>query len=97
MANAVRFSARLSQNGFKEIFARDQARAKKLLAGLQPHGPAATQRRTGAAASSSGGSINVTDSGVTYTASVGVGSPATDYTLLIDTGKQSVVIEGRWS
>ena len=28
----------------------------------------------------------MTDAGVTYTASVGVGSPATQYTLLIDTG-----------
>jgi hypothetical protein len=31
-------------------------------------------------------SIDVTDSGVTYTMQVGVGNPATQYTLLIDTG-----------
>jgi hypothetical protein len=31
-------------------------------------------------------SIDVTDAGVTYTASVGVGSPAQTFTLLIDTG-----------
>ncbi|EPQ54402.1 acid protease [Gloeophyllum trabeum ATCC 11539] len=43
-------------------------------------------------APSSGGndsSIDVTDAGVTYTASVGVGSPATQYTLLIDTGSSN--------
>ena len=34
----------------------------------------------------SGAGVDVTDAGVTYTASVGVGSPATQYTLLIDTG-----------
>ncbi|KAF9481152.1 acid protease [Pholiota conissans] len=34
-------------------------------------------------------SIDVTDAGVTYTISVGVGSPATDYTLLIDTGSSN--------
>lgn len=30
--------------------------------------------------------VDVTDAGVTYTTSVGVGSPATQFTLLIDTG-----------
>ncbi|KDR83017.1 hypothetical protein GALMADRAFT_863793 [Galerina marginata CBS 339.88] len=34
-------------------------------------------------------SIDVTDAGVTYTMSVGVGSPATQYTLLIDTGSSN--------
>ncbi|KAI0087775.1 acid protease [Irpex rosettiformis] len=34
----------------------------------------------------SGAGVDVTDAGVTYTASVGVGNPATQYTLLIDTG-----------
>lgn len=44
---------------------------------------------TGAAppTSTPGGGVDVTDAGVTYTASVGVGSPATQYTLLIDTGR----------
>jgi len=42
------------------------------------------------AATGSGGSdIGVTDASVTYTASVGVGSPATQYTLLIDTGSSN--------
>lgn len=44
---------------------------------------------TGAAppTSTPGGGVDVTDAGVTYTASVGVGSPPTQYTLLIDTGR----------
>lgn len=37
----------------------------------------------------SGAGVDVTDAGVTYTASVGVGSPATQYTLLIDTGSSN--------
>ncbi|KAI0766435.1 acid protease [Trametes elegans] len=39
--------------------------------------------------SSSGDGVDVTDAGVTYTAAVGIGSPATDYTLLIDTGSSN--------
>lgn len=34
-------------------------------------------------------SVDVTDAGVTYTMQVGIGSPATDYTLLIDTGSSN--------
>ncbi|KAF7348297.1 Acid protease [Mycena sanguinolenta] len=34
-------------------------------------------------------SVDVTDAGITYTMSVGVGSPATQYTLLIDTGSSN--------
>ncbi|EKM51579.1 uncharacterized protein PHACADRAFT_261805 [Phanerochaete carnosa HHB-10118-sp] len=44
---------------------------------------------TGTAPSSDGTGVDVTDAGVTYTASVGVGSPATSYTLLIDTGSSN--------
>ncbi|KAI0648160.1 acid protease [Trametes meyenii] len=46
---------------------------------------------TGAAppSSTTGGGVDVTDAGVTYTASVGVGNPATQYTLLIDTGSSN--------
>ncbi|TBU39183.1 acid protease [Dichomitus squalens] len=39
--------------------------------------------------STPGGGVDVTDAGVTYTASVGVGSPPTQYTLLIDTGSSN--------
>src|ERR1700734_762129 len=38
---SVPFTTRLTQNGARDILARDQARAKKLLSGLHPHGPAA--------------------------------------------------------
>ncbi|KAI0755096.1 acid protease [Daedaleopsis nitida] len=40
-------------------------------------------------APSSGAGVDVTDAGVTYTTSVGVGNPPTDYTLLIDTGSSN--------
>jgi len=51
----------------------------------------------GLAASASGqnkraSSFSVTNTAVTYTANVGVGSPATDYTLLIDTGSSNTWI-----
>ncbi|KAH9931674.1 acid protease [Epithele typhae] len=80
---AVPFVARLSCRGSgKEIVARDLARARKIMQGMNPHGPAAFHE-----ALCSG--VDVTDAGVTYTASVGVGNPATDYTLLIDTGSSN--------
>lgn len=44
----------------------------------------------GGAPTDSGAGVDVTDAGVTYTASVGVGSPATQYTLLIDTGASHI-------
>ena len=43
---------------------------------------------TGSEPTSGGTGVDVTDAGVTYTATVGVGSPATKYTLLIDTGER---------
>ena len=43
----------------------------------------------GAPTSTPGGGVDVTDAGVTYTASVGVGNPPTQYTLLIDTGSSN--------
>ncbi|KIJ62534.1 hypothetical protein HYDPIDRAFT_114177 [Hydnomerulius pinastri MD-312] len=44
---------------------------------------------TGSGSTGAGSSIDVTDTGVTYTTSVGVGEPATQYTLLIDTGSSN--------
>jgi hypothetical protein len=38
---SVPFTTRLTQGGARDILARDRARAKKLLSGLHPHGPAA--------------------------------------------------------
>jgi len=43
-------------------------------------------------APAAGQSIDVTDAGVTYTMSVGVGSPPTQYDLLIDTGSSNTFI-----
>lgn len=101
----------------RAILERDRARAQKLLAGINPHGPKVhhdtrfreelfNARRkkhhhgsggdpssgdppTTGPGSGTGDGVDVTDAGVTYTADVGVGSPATDYTLLIDTGSSN--------
>lgn len=93
---------RAAQNGARELLQRDRARAAKLLAGISPHGPHAFLEsfqypkhcgKTGTLASpaheNTQRSVDVTDAGVTYTMSVGVGSPATTYNLLIDTGSSN--------
>lgn len=87
---ALPFSSRV-KHGAKHILTRDRARAQKLLAGLHPHGPLGFRRAQEELStdSLSGSSIDVTDAGVTYTLPVGVGSPATQYTLLIDTGSSN--------
>ncbi|KAF7299716.1 Acid protease [Mycena chlorophos] len=85
------------------ILARDQARARKFLQGVGPFGPKIHHKRKHhhhhkhefqelAANVAGSGSVDVTDASVTYTMSVGVGSPATDYTLLIDTGSSNTWI-----
>jgi hypothetical protein len=119
---SVPFVGRIVARAGRELVARDQARAQKILQGVRPHGPIGVVERrkrhhhhhhhghghssgaaasdpgsgtgsgtgggsTGTAPSSSGTGVDVTDAGVTYTASVGVGNPPTQYTLLIDTGK----------
>ncbi|KAJ7078672.1 acid protease [Mycena epipterygia] len=84
----------------KEIQPRDYARAQHFLAGHQPHGPAAFHKAKkghqkgsdGSPTSSSSTTMSATDNGVTYLASVGVGSPATPYSLLIDTGSSNTWI-----
>ncbi|TDL23166.1 acid protease [Rickenella mellea] len=87
----------------KHILARDRARAQKLLAGLHPHGPLSLRKKHGTTQPGGGtqqpvpadppapgsNSIDVTDAGVTYTMQVGVGTPPTEYTLLIDTGSSN--------
>lgn len=86
--STLQFVARVAAAGQgKEIIARDKARAQKLMQGIRPHGPIGTHQLRGNAASATDTGVDVTDAGVTYTAAVGVGSPATDYTLLIDTGR----------
>ncbi|KAH7909812.1 acid protease [Hygrophoropsis aurantiaca] len=54
-----------------------------------PYGDAAPPATGGGSSTGAGSSIDVTDTGVTYIMSVGVGSPATQYNLLIDTGSSN--------
>ncbi|KII89978.1 hypothetical protein PLICRDRAFT_29152 [Plicaturopsis crispa FD-325 SS-3] len=77
------FATKFNSTGSVNIVAADRARA----AALKEHGLA---RASGKAKRD--GSFAVTNTAVTYTASVGVGSPATDYTLLIDTGSSNTWI-----
>ncbi|OCH92611.1 acid protease [Obba rivulosa] len=73
---------------------RESRRARRH--GHHHHGTSGASTGTGGGSTGSGtdpsptsGGVDVTDAGVTYTASVGVGSPATQYTLLIDTGSSN--------
>ncbi|EPS96549.1 hypothetical protein FOMPIDRAFT_60461 [Fomitopsis schrenkii] len=52
-------------------------------------GTGASTGGSATAPSTDGVGVDVTDAGVTYTANVAIGSPATDYTLLIDTGSSN--------
>ncbi|KAL1713660.1 aspartic peptidase domain-containing protein [Schizophyllum commune] len=83
---ALPFATKFPKRHAKDILASDRARAKKLLRGCQPHGPAAFKHRTTLTADRQSFAKTDAPATVTYTLSVGVGSPATDYTLLIDTG-----------
>lgn len=87
----IPFATRLraAKGGAKELLERDRARAQKFLAGKSHHAFVKAKHASSTGADSS---IDVSDSGVTYTAQVGVGSPATDYTLLIDTGSSNTWI-----
>ncbi|KAF8125701.1 acid protease [Boletus edulis] len=87
---SVPFATRLRATlGARELLERDRKRAAKLLTGLSPHGPVKNFRQRALASTIGSDSIDVTDTGVTYTTSVGVGNPATQYTLLIDTGSSN--------
>ncbi|KAG2155785.1 acid protease [Suillus bovinus] len=79
---------RAAKGGAKELLERDRARAQKFLAGKSHHSFLSAKAK-GARSTGTDSSIDVTDSGVTYTMQVGVGTPATDYTLLIDTGSSN--------
>ena len=88
---ALPIKAQLRKGGSaKQILAVDRARVQKLVAGHSPHGPAVKHNKALRAevlakkpfATAEATSIDVTDAAVTYTMQVGVGSPATDYTLL---------------
>ncbi|KAI9430550.1 acid protease [Lactarius indigo] len=86
--DALRFTSNVKvSDGARAIIAHDRARAQKLLARVQPHGPNA-HKLTGLR-NETGETIDITDTAITYTVSVGVGSPATNYTLLVDTGSSN--------
>ncbi|KAI8994195.1 acid protease [Trametes punicea] len=82
-SHTLPFVTRIAGRHAKDIIARDRARAQKIMQGINPHGPAASHelRRR-----SRGGGVDATDGAIAYTASVGVGTPPTQYTLIIDTG-----------
>lgn len=73
----VPIARRINGTGIHNILARDQARARALIA----RGKEDPAKRTA--------SITVTNEVDTYVASVGVGSPPTTYSLLIDTGSSN--------
>ncbi|KAG2120233.1 acid protease [Suillus clintonianus] len=75
-ASTLKLAVRINSSGVKNIAAADRARAQTFSA---EDGSNIT-------------SIDATNNGVTYTADVGVGSPATYYTLLIDTGSSNTWI-----
>ncbi|KAG1735324.1 acid protease [Suillus paluster] len=73
---ALKLAVRFNANGSKNIVAADRARAQVL-----------TKDSNGGSSS-----IDVTNAITTYTADVGVGSPPTYYTLLVDTGSSNTWI-----
>ena len=88
MSSPVSFTARVVGTHARDILARDKARAQKYIQGVNPHGPEKVLHMLASSRGAPGiTGVDVTDAGVTYTMSVGVGKPATDYTLLIDTGR----------
>ncbi|KAL4073375.1 aspartic peptidase domain-containing protein [Scleroderma yunnanense] len=86
--NSVPFTThlRVEKYGAKELLERDRARISNMLfTWASQEGPFAFRKTTGADEGSLH-SVDVTNSGLAYTMSVGVGQPPTDYTLLVDTG-----------
>ncbi|KAG2369286.1 aspartic peptidase domain-containing protein [Suillus spraguei] len=74
------FAARVNARGAVNVAAADRARAQAM-------------KQAGSMGKRAGvSSFGITNAVVTYTANVGVGSPATEYTLLIDTGSSNTWI-----
>ncbi|KAJ7643835.1 acid protease [Roridomyces roridus] len=73
-----------------DVKQRDLARAKHLVAGHQPHGPNAKKHQQ---PKQGGDEIPVMNNGVTYLASCGFGEPATNCSLLIDTGSSNTWVK----
>ena len=81
---------RLNSTGAANILKADQARAKVLKARSQASNLASTGDEDAVLAADV--DVPVTNGAVVYTASVGVGSPATTYDLIIDTGSSNTWI-----
>ncbi|OJA18430.1 hypothetical protein AZE42_10490, partial [Rhizopogon vesiculosus] len=73
------FTARVNAKRATNISAADKARAQAM-------------KHAGHKGKRDGSSFSITNSVVDYTTQVGVGSPATEYTLLIDTGSSNTWI-----
>lgn len=80
---SLAFARHVDLTGFRNVVAADQARAKSLHKGAFTHSGQIDRRAS---------SFSVTNTAITYTANVGVGSPATAYTLIIDTGSSNTFI-----
>ncbi|KAI0257081.1 aspartic peptidase A1 [Lactifluus subvellereus] len=76
------FARHLNATGSNDLVRKDQARAKNLVAVCEA-------KESGALGPDAIVSVGVTNIGVIYQANVGVGNPATSYTLLIDTGSSN--------
>ncbi|KAF8264556.1 acid protease [Lactarius quietus] len=79
---SLNFARHLNITGAQDVVQKDQTRAKNLVS-------IGKEKESGTLSPGAVGSVGVTNVGVVYEASVGVGSPPTDYTLLIDTGSSN--------
>ncbi|KAH8984438.1 aspartic peptidase A1 [Lactarius akahatsu] len=79
---SLSFARHLNVTGAHDLVQKDQARAKNLVS-------VSKAKQSGTLSSSAVVSVGVTNVGVVYVASVGVGSPPTSYSLLIDTGSSN--------
>ncbi|KAL4064143.1 aspartic peptidase domain-containing protein [Scleroderma yunnanense] len=86
--NSVPFTTRLrvEKYGARELLERDRARISNMLFAWASQEGAFAFRKTLDAHEGSPHGVDVTNSGLAYTMSVGVGQPPTNYTLLVDTG-----------
>ncbi|KAF8260104.1 aspartic peptidase A1 [Lactarius quietus] len=76
------FARHLNITGAQDVVQKDRARAMNLVS--------VSKAKEGSTSSpNTVSSVGVTNVGVLYGASVGIGSPPTDYTLLIDTGSSN--------
>ncbi|KAH9065697.1 aspartic peptidase A1 [Lactarius vividus] len=79
---SLSFARHLNITGTHDLIKKDQARAKNLIS-------TSKAKQSGTLSHAAVVSVGVTNVAVVYQASVGVGSPATSYNLLIDTGSSN--------